>query len=68
MFAKIDVNGTNTAPLFEALKTAAPGLLGSKAIKWNFTKFLVDRSGKHIERFAPNTKPESLVGRIEALL
>jgi glutathione peroxidase len=68
MFAKIDVNGPGTAPLFEELKTAAPGLLGSTSIKWNFTKFLVDRSGQKIERFAPNIKPSALEKQIEKLL
>jgi glutathione peroxidase-family protein len=53
MFAKIDVNGDGAHPLFKHLKTAAPGLLGSEAIKWNFTKFLVDRNGKVVERYAP---------------
>jgi hypothetical protein len=52
MFAKIDVNGKNAAPLYEYLKDAKPGLLGSEAIKWNFTKFLVDRKGKVVERYA----------------
>ncbi|MFS0771265.1 glutathione peroxidase [Sphingomonas sp. 1P08PE] len=68
IFAKVDVNGANADPLFEALKTAAPGLLGSKAIKWNFTKFLVDRSGRQVRRYAPTTKPEELAADIEALL
>ena len=68
MFAKIDVNGTGTAPLFEELKNAAPGLLGSKSIKWNFTKFLVDRTGSKIERFAPTVTPAALEKQIEALL
>jgi glutathione peroxidase len=60
MFAKIDVNGDNAAPLYRYLKSAKPGLLGTEAIKWNFTKFLVDRSGKVIARYAPNDTPESL--------
>ena len=68
VFAKIDVNGPHADPLFERLKADAPGLLGSKAIKWNFTKFLVNRDGKVIDRFAPTTKPEDLRSRIEALL
>ena len=68
IFAKIDVNGDHAAPLYEHLKTEAPGLLGSKAIKWNFTKFLVDRAGKVVKRYAPQTKPEELAGDIEALL
>lgn len=68
VFAKIDVNGANAAPLFERLKSDAPGLLGSKAIKWNFTKFLVDRSGKVIDRYAPTTRPEDIRKDIERLL
>jgi len=68
VMAKIDVNGDGAAPLYKHLKDEAPGLLGSKAIKWNFTKFLVDRSGKVVKRYAPQTKPEELVRDIEALL
>jgi glutathione peroxidase len=68
MFAKVEVNGPGTHPLFKYLKHAAKGLLGSEAIKWNFTKFLVDRSGTVIARFAPATKPEALRGAIEKLL
>lgn len=68
MFEKIDVNGDDTHPLYKYLKTSAKGLLGTEAIKWNFTKFLVDREGKVIDRFAPSTKPEELVSKIEALL
>jgi len=68
MFAKIDVNGPEASPLFVWLKSQAPGLLGSQGIKWNFTKFLVDREGKVIERFAPATKPEAIRSRIESLL
>jgi glutathione peroxidase len=68
VFAKVDVNGADAAPLFEHLKKEAPGLLGSKAIKWNFTKFLVDRSGKVVERYAPTTPPRAMAGAIEALL
>jgi glutathione peroxidase len=68
LFAKIDVNGKNAAPLYQHLKAAKPGLLGSEAIKWNFTKFLVDRKGKVVERYAPNAEPESLAGDIEKLL
>jgi glutathione peroxidase len=68
VFAKIDVNGAGADPLFERLKSEAPGLLGSKAIKWNFTKFLVNRAGKVVHRYAPTTKPEQLIGDIEALL
>jgi len=68
VFAKVDVNGPGADPLFDALKTTAPGLLGSKAIKWNFTKFIVDRSGRQVRRYAPTTKPEDLAADIEALL
>ena len=68
MFGKIDVNGDAAAPIYRHLKDEAPGLLGSKAIKWNFTKFLVDRSGKVVKRYAPQTKPEELARDIEALL
>ncbi len=68
MFAKVDVNGDAAHPLYKALKTAAPGLLGSEAIKWNFTKFLVDRNGAVVDRFAPTTKPADLAKDIEKLL
>ena len=68
LFGKIDVNGDNAAPIYKHLKDQAPGLLGIKAIKWNFTKFLVDRSGKVVKRYAPQTKPEELTRDIEALL
>jgi len=68
MFAKIDVNGADAHPLFVWLKENAPGLLGSKKIKWNFTKFLLDREGQPVKRFAPATKPEDLRGEIEGLL
>ncbi len=68
VFAKIEVNGAGTHPLFRFLKQARPGFLGLKSIKWNFTKFLADRNGAPIARFAPTAKPERLSGRIEALL
>ncbi len=68
MFAKIEVNGPGVHPLWKALKAAVPGLLGTEAVKWNFTKFLVDRDGRVVDRFAPAMKPEALVPRIEALL
>ena len=68
LFAKIDVNGSDAAPLYQYLKKAKPGLLGSEAIKWNFTKFLVDRKGKVVERYAPNVEPEAIAGDIEKLL
>ena len=68
MFAKIDVNGDNAHPLYRYLKKEAKGVLGSEAIKWNFTKFLIDRSGKVVERYAPSTTPESIAGDIAKLL
>ncbi|MGK2911929.1 MAG: glutathione peroxidase [Sphingobium sp.] len=68
VFAKVDVNGSGTDPLFAWLKAEAPGLLGTQAIKWNFTKFLVDRSGKVVGRHAPTVKPEALKANIEGLL
>jgi len=64
LFSKVEVNGDNAEPLFEFIKHKAPGLLGSKTIKWNFTKFLVGRDGVSIERFAPKDKPESLEASI----
>ena len=68
LFAKTDVNGENAHPLYRLLKDRAKGLLGTTAIKWNFTKFLVSADGSSVERFAPNTPPERLVDRIEELL
>ncbi|WP_108671197.1 glutathione peroxidase [Peribacillus acanthi] len=68
MFSKIDVNGEDAHPLFKYLADEAPGLLGSKSIKWNFTKFLVDRKGKPVSRFAPKTKPFEFEKDIESLL
>jgi len=68
VFAKIDVNGAGADPLFERLKSDAPGVLGSKAIKWNFTKFLVGRDGEVVDRYAPTTKPEDIRKDIEKLL
>lgn len=68
LFAKIQVNGPQAHPLYQALKAAAPGVLGSEAIKWNFTKFLVNRQGRVTQRYAPTTRPEELAGDIEALL
>jgi glutathione peroxidase len=67
MFAKVDVNGGGAHPLYQYLKGEKSGLLGS-SIKWNFTKFLVDRSGKVVARHAPTTSPEALTKEIEALL
>jgi glutathione peroxidase len=68
MFAKIDVNGPNTHPLYEFLKGEQPGVLGTKNIKLNFTKFLVDRNGKVVDRFAPMTKPEEIEKSIATVL
>lgn len=66
--AKLDVNGAHADPLFKFLCARAPGVMGTQAVKWNFTKFLVSRDGALVERFAPTTAPEELRGRIEALL
>jgi len=68
MMEKIDVNGSGAAPLYKWLVKEAPGFLGSTAIKWNFTKFLIGKDGKVIKRFAPNDSPESMKGAIEAAL
>ncbi|CAL60514.1 Glutathione peroxidase [Herminiimonas arsenicoxydans] len=68
LFAKIDVNGDNADPLYQYLKHAAPGLLGSEAIKWNFTKFLIRKNGTVYKRYAPQTKPEELIEDINTLL
>ena len=68
MHAKIDVNGGDTHPLFQHLKEAAPGIMSSKKIKWNFTKFLIDRDGNVVERFAPATAPEKIEEKIKAML
>jgi glutathione peroxidase len=68
MFAKIDVNGDDTHPLFAHLKKEAPGLLGLQAIKWNFTKFLVKKDGSVYKRYAPATTPEEMIGDIEKLM
>jgi glutathione peroxidase len=68
LMAKIDVNGDGATPLYDWLKAEAPGVLGTKRIKWNFTKFLIGRDGKVVRRFAPTDKPEKLEGAIEALL
>lgn len=67
VFSKIDVNGDNAAPIYQDLKALAPGLLGSKKIKWNFTKFLVNKQGKAV-RYASTTKPEALKADIEKAL
>lgn len=68
MFAKIDVNGAAAHPLYQWLKAEAKGLLGSEAIKWNFTKFLIDRDGHVVDRFAPTTEPSAIKKDIERLL
>ncbi|HZC16548.1 MAG TPA: glutathione peroxidase [Caulobacteraceae bacterium] len=68
MFGKIDVNGPAAHPLYAFLKKRKKGLLGTEGIKWNFTKFLIDRDGAVVERFAPATKPEALESAVEALL
>lgn len=68
MFAKIDVNGANTHPLYALLKREKRGLLGTEAVKWNFTKFLVGKDGTVLERYAPNDTPEKIRGDLLALL
>lgn len=68
MFAKIDVNGADSHPLYRYLKSNAPGILGSEIIKWNFTKFLIDRNGNVIQRYSPSTTPESIEEDIKKLL
>lgn len=68
MHAKIEVNGKGTHPLYQHLEGEAKGILGTTAIKWNFTKFIVDRDGKVVERHAPNATPTSVVPQLEALM
>ena len=68
LFAKIDVNGPRADALFEYIKNAAPGLMGLTSIKWNFTKFLVDKDGKVARRYAPTTRPEEIESDIQTLL
>ena len=68
MFGKIEVNGADADPLFKHLKKEAPGVLGSEGIKWNFTKFLIDRSGKVVKRYAPKDTPKAIARDIEKLL
>ena len=68
LFAKIEVNGSGAHPLYRFLKSAQPGILGTEAIKWNFTKFLVGRDGTVLHRYAPNDEPASLDGAIAAAL
>lgn len=68
LFAKIDVNGRKADPLFTFLKQSAPGILGSKMIKWNFTKFLIRKDGTVYKRYSPQTRPEDIIPDIERLL
>jgi glutathione peroxidase len=68
MFAKIDVNGANTHPVYAYLKKEAPGVLGTTSVKWNFTKFLVDRSGKVVKRYASTDTPKKIEADIKELL
>jgi glutathione peroxidase len=68
VLAKVEVNGDGADPLYKYLKKTKPGLLGSQAVKWNFTKFLIDRDGNPVARFAPTDKPDSLIPAIEKLL
>ena len=68
LFAKVDVNGAGAHPLYQLLKGEKPGILGTEAIKWNFTKFLVNRQGEVVKRYAPTDKPEDLDGAVAALL
>ena len=68
LMAKVDVNGDDATPLYQWMKGEAPGLMGSKSIKWNFTKFLIDRQGKVVRRYAPTDKPEGIEKDIARLL
>jgi glutathione peroxidase len=68
LMAKVEVNGAGASPLFDWLKREAPGILGSKTIKWNFTKFLIDRNGQVVKRYGPADAPEGIARDIEALL
>jgi glutathione peroxidase len=68
MFSKVKVNGPETAPLYDFLKSSKPGFLGLKGIKWNFTKFLIDAQGVPVKRFAPTVKPEEIENEIKQLL
>jgi glutathione peroxidase len=68
MFSKVDVNGDKAHPLYEYLKKSEKGIFGTEAIKWNFTKFLVDKNGEVVKRFAPQSSPESLEKDIEAVI
>jgi glutathione peroxidase len=68
LMQKVEVNGENASPLFDWMKTEAPGILGSKAIKWNFTKFLIDREGRVVKRYGPSDAPAAIAKDIEKLL
>jgi glutathione peroxidase len=68
MFSKIDVNGSDAHPLYQFLKGEKPGILGTEAIKWNFTKFLVDKNGQVVKRYAPNDKPEDIKKDLQKIL
>ena len=68
LMAKVEVNGPQASPLYDWLKTEAPGLMGTRSIKWNFTKFLIDREGQVVRRYAPTDKPEAIAADIEKLL
>ena len=68
MFSKVDVNGDQSAPVYNYLKDSLPGLLGIKAVKWNFTKFLIDKTGMPVERYAPTDKPLSILKDIKKIL
>lgn len=68
LMGKVEVNGPAAIPLFDWLKTEAPGMMGTRAIKWNFTKFLIDREGKVVRRYGPTVKPARIARDIEALL
>jgi glutathione peroxidase len=68
LYAKVEVNGDNAHPLYKHLKSEAPGILGSEGIKWNFTKFLIDKSGKVVKRYAPTDTPEKIDKDVAALL
>ncbi|MGA3344546.1 MAG: glutathione peroxidase [Terracidiphilus sp.] len=68
LFAKIEVNGSESHPLYRFLRKAKPGIFGTERIKWNFTKFLVDRQGRVVRRYAPTTQPKAIVAAVEGLL
>ncbi|MFN7874377.1 MAG: glutathione peroxidase [Pirellula sp.] len=68
LFAKVEVNGPKTHPVYQLLKNASKGILGSESIKWNFTKFLVDRTGRVVDRYSPMTNPKKLRSAIEKAL